>query len=140
MSHTQIEAIELPNNLVEEAGAILQQNVCEASDITTLQIIKWQMAKVYSRALKVAAESEYNYKITREQEYISLLSKTKEKKTQKQLYWEASIIAESKYWWYREALATSRWIKAMMDAIHAFCIDFYTKEKATVDAMMTTDW
>jgi len=141
MAKTELDnTLEQNTGLIDEANKLMTTTPTE-DDIMQLQILKRKISNLYSKATLIASSAEYNYNRTRTQEYNSLRDKAEKaniKVTDSYANNIAKDVAEKLYWNYRERKATANWIKASITAISEYCIHFYTKEKHTKDAMLTT--
>ncbi len=127
-------------NLIEKANLIISQPLTD-DDVTELQKIKREMAKLYDQAITIAWMQEAEYNQTRSSKYISIKKKAKEtgvKYTEAEMEMIAKDEAENKFGEWRTAKAKASWMKAKYEAIRDICVDYYTRQKNTKDASITT--
>lgn len=124
-------------NLTDRANAIISQPALVDTDITELAKIKREMSKFYDDAVTIAWIQEQLYNQGRAEKYISYKKKAKDsgkKYTEAELDMIAKNYAEQKYWDWRTAKARATWLKAKMEAIKDICVNYYSQQKANIEA------
>ena len=127
-------------NLIEKANLIISQPLTD-DDVTELQKIKREMSKLYDQAITIAWIQEADYNQTRSNKYISCKKEIKydgKKYTESEMQMIAKDEAENKFGKRRTAKAKASWMKAKYEAIRDICVDYYTRQKNTRDASITT--
>lgn len=129
--------------LVESAEEIINLPDHVPEDITELQRIRRKMVRVYKSTSEKAASTEELYEHSRAERYLEI--KAWEKRPDGKSYTDrdaemaAKLEAEKKYWHHRLLKAKSQGMRATIDAVQAFCMDYYTKAKNERDAAMVTE-
>lgn len=103
-------------NLIEKANLIISQPLTD-DDVTELQKIKREMSKLYDQAITIAWIQEADYNQTRSNKYISC---------KKEIKYDGKKYTESEM----QMIA--------YEAIRDICVDYYTRQKNTRDASITT--
>lgn len=95
------------------------------------------MAKLYDEASTIAWMQESLYNAIRSETYINMKKKAKEsdqKYTEAQLEMIAKDKAEREAGERRTAKSKASWMKAKIEAIKDFCVNYYTIQKNQTEA------
>lgn len=119
--------------LVEKANKIIQQQWHTPEDITQLHRIKREMSQEYMEAKQKAGNKESQYKHERMVTYAKSIKEWNTDSKSKEIW---RYKAETEYWDYRLYRDFAHGMKAQIDAITQFCIDYYHKMNAEKSASM----
>lgn len=127
------DTLKKDESLIDKANKIITQVDHTEDDIKHLHQIKWKMSKLYHETKKIAWQMESDFQAMRTSTYAKAM---KAGKTDSQSKEAGRTKAEWEYWTYRLFANFAQWMNAQMKAIEQFCIDYYTRKKATEQASM----